>query len=158
MKREPLSIRGLLVILIAGLVLSSTGCITGERRANRSLGRIAEGMSQEDVLSILGGADRVTQRADKEIWHYSYGSLPDPRQIAIASAQVLAVLTIFGAYFVMIAYAGHGSGGEPDFRGAAPNFGSPEVHTGSVHFRVVFNRAGRVITVSGIEAGNDDSE
>ena len=69
---------------------------------------------------------------------------------------VLAVLTIFGAYFVMIAYAGHGPGGEPDFRGATPNFESPEVHTGRVHFRVVFDRAGRVIAVSGIETGDAD--
>lgn len=156
LKQEPGSVLGLLLILTAGMVLCSTGCITGERRASHSLDRIAEGMSQDEVRSLLGPADRITLGSAGEIWYYSYGSLPDPRQIAIVSAEIVAVLTIVGACFVMVAYAGHGPGSDPDFSGATSNFQSPQVEMGSVHFRIVFSRAGKVIAVSGIGAGDGD--
>src|SRR6185295_18671334 len=50
MRQDPLSLRGFIVILIAGLGCGSPGCVTAERRANRDWNRVGEGMTRDDVV------------------------------------------------------------------------------------------------------------
>src|SRR5436190_2701921 len=106
MRQEPATVRGILLILIAGLLVPAAGCITGERRANAAWNRIGEGMTKEGVRELAGPGDPVANADGTEDWHYSYGSRPDPKQIAVMAGKVLAVLTAIAAYVVMIGLAG----------------------------------------------------
>jgi len=152
MRREPFPVRGILYLICAGLL---GGCSTGERRANLSWNRIAEGMSKEDVVRLCGKADVTAQPGGGEVWHYSYGSRPDPEQIGVITGEVILVLTIVGAYFVLVALAGHGPDRDPDLKNAYPRVDSPNVTTSKVHFKVVFDGAGKVSSVSGVELCED---
>jgi len=151
MRQEPAAVRGLLLILIAGLLVPAAGCITGERRANAAWNRIGEGLTKEGVRELVGPGDPIANPDGSEVWHYSYGSRPDPRQIAVMAGKVLAVLTVIGAYVVMVGMAGHGPPQEPSFDGAFPRMEGPGITASRVHFKVVFDPAGKVTSISGLE-------
>jgi hypothetical protein len=157
MAREPLSVISFMLIASTSLLFSSAGCTTAERRAGHSYDRIAEGMSQEEVRNTLGAPDRVDRSADGDVWSYSYGPRPDPSQIAVASAQVMAYTVILGAQvgavLALFAFSAHGADGNSSIRFWTPDWKFPEVQTASVHFRVVFDRQAKVTRISGIEAG-----
>jgi hypothetical protein len=155
MRQEPVPVRGLLLILGAGLLLSPAGCVTGERRANNCWNRIAEGMSREDVLALVGDGDVTAVPGGGEVWHYSYGSRPDAEKIGVTAGEALLVLTVIGAYVVMIGLAGHGPSQEPRFDGAFPRMESPGISDSRVHFKVVFDADGRVVSISGLEPCDD---
>jgi hypothetical protein len=153
MRQEPVPVRGLILVLCAGLLLPAAGCVTGERRANAAWNRIGEGMSKDDVLGLAGEGDHIANADGTETWHYSYGSRPDPEQIGVTTGEVMLVLTVIGAYFVMIGAAGHGATPEPNFK--LPEVDTPTVTTSRVHFKVVFGTDGRVESVTGLEACED---
>jgi len=158
MKSEPVSVRALLLILVAGLTLSSAGCVTGDQRAARWAKQIYRGMTQEEVRDALGEADVSVDAEGRQIWHYSYGSLPDPAKITATATKVLAILTVFGALMILIAYAGRDGGsyqGTPTFESSGPQIDGPMTSERG-HFRVVFDRTGRVMEISGIGECEDD--
>jgi len=151
MRQEPLSLRGFIVILIAGLVCGSTGCVTAERRANREWNRVGEGMTRDDVVSLLGEADFETRTPEGDTWHFAYGSRPDPAKIAEMTGKTLAVLTVVGGFLLLLAYARNGPPNpEPKFDRVWPE-GDGSTSSRRVHFWVVFDRAGKVKSVSGLE-------
>jgi outer membrane protein assembly factor BamE (lipoprotein component of BamABCDE complex) len=147
--------KALLLSLIGSLLLSSSGCVTAERRANRQLNRIAVGMTRDEVEAELGDPDSRAVVEGRETWHYSYGSRPDPEKIATLTGQTLALLTVIGIIFLPLMYAGDRAGGihpqAPALDGFGPR-GDGSTDSETVHFRVVFDQRGRVILVSGIEA------
>jgi outer membrane protein assembly factor BamE (lipoprotein component of BamABCDE complex) len=151
MRQDPLSLRGFIVILIAGLGCGSPGCVTAERRANRDWNRVGEGMTRDDVVSLLGEADSETRSLDGDTWHYAYGSRPDPGKIAEVTGKTLAVLTVIGGFLLLLAYARNGPPTpEPNFDRVWPN-GDGSTSSRRVHFRVVFDGVGKVKSVSGLE-------
>jgi hypothetical protein len=151
MRREPVSLRGLLLILISGLLCGSSGCVTAERRANREWNRVGEGMTRDDVVSVLGEADAETRSPEGDTWHYAYGSRPDPAKIAEITGKTLAVLTVVGGVLLLLAYARNGAPTpEPNFDRVWPG-GDGSTSSRRVHFRVVFDGAGKVKSVSGLE-------
>jgi hypothetical protein len=155
MRREPVSVRGLVLLLSAGLVLAATGCQSGERRAFRSLNRIGEGMSKETVVELAGEADRTSTTASGEEWHYSYASTPDPQKIGQVVGMIFFAATVLGLLILLAAASASsgGSGALPETRGMPPLIHDvPDLGGGRVHFRVVFGRDGRVVLVSGLEA------
>jgi len=147
MRQEPIPVRGLVLVLSLGLL---GGCSTGERRANRDWNRVGPGISREDVVGLIGQGD-VTVRIDgSEVWHYSYGSEPDPEKIGIVTEDVFLVLSVIGVLVLMLAAAGPGAS-LPDRPLEFPKVQDPESNIGRVHFRVIFDRTGTVTEVSGLE-------
>lgn len=151
MRQEPVPVRGLILVLCAGLTLPAAGCVTGERRANAAWNRIGEGMSKDDVRELAGEGDRSANPDGSEVWHYSYVARPDPEQIGVTAGEAVMVLTVIGAYFVMVGASGRSPSQEPDFGGALPRMESPEVTASKVHFKVAFDPAGRVSSITGLE-------
>jgi hypothetical protein len=142
-----------LILCVGTLLLPAAGCSTGERRANRCWNRISEGMSKQDVENLVGDGD-VTRTADGgEVWHYSYGSVPDAEQIGVAAGEVILVLTVIGAYIAMCGMAGHGPGTDSKFD--LPRVDEPNITASRVHFRVVFDPDGRVASITGLEPCQD---
>lgn len=154
MRQEPVPVRSLILALCAGLLLPAAGCTTGERRANAAWNRISEGMSKDEVRRQAGDGDHILNQDGTETWHYAYGARPDPEQIGVTTGEVLMVLTVIGAYFVMVGAAGHGPYRDPDFKGF-DGVDPPLVTTSQVHFKVVFDPAGKVMSVSGLEPCED---
>jgi hypothetical protein len=155
--RRLLEIRALIAVLIGGLVCGSSGCVAGERRANRFQNRVSEGMTREEVEEALGEADSHRTVKGREIWHYAYGPLPDPQKIAVASLQTLGILTVLGACLLQPAYGNHSGSNVPTptvDRVWPSGDGSSSSRT--VHFRVVFGQTGRVVEISGIESCDEE--
>lgn len=152
MRHRPLAIRALVGVVVAGLVVPDTGCLTAERRAGQYLNRVSVGMTQDEVREALGKADSIAG----ETWHYSYVSLPDPGKITVYTGRLLALLTLIGGCMLILAYGSrHGGGAQgPDFSPWFPSAGD-SASSGTVHFRAVFDPAGRVSSISGIEECDD---
>jgi hypothetical protein len=153
-------LRSVSLLLSSCFLLSSTGCITAERRANRHWNRVGVGMTREDVQKELGEPDYLAVGAGQETWHYSYGSRPDPAKIATVTGQTLAIVTFFGACLLLMAWLSSQSqsGGSlpaPDIDGPWPQ-GDGSTDSDTVHFRVVFDWRGMVISVSGIEPCDEE--
>jgi hypothetical protein len=112
-------------------------------------------MSKEEVAEQVGDGDVTPMAGGGEIWHYSYGSVPDAEQIGVTAGEVILVLTVIGAYFAMCGLAGHGSDRDPNFDHAFPKMDEPNVTISRVHFKVVFDPLGRVSSVTGLEPCQD---
>ena len=154
---RPLEIRALLAVLIGGLICGSSGCVTGERRANRFQNRVSEGMSRQEVEEALGEADSHRTVKGREIWHYSYGPLPDPQKIAVVSLQTLGILTVLGAFMLLLAYGNHAGSSAPTPTVDPPwPSGDGSSSSRTVHFRIVFGQTGRVVEISGIEPCDEE--
>jgi hypothetical protein len=154
MRRRPSSVRGLALALGSALLLSSTGCVTAERRANRQWNRVSLGMTREAVELELGEPDSREERAGQETWHFSYGPRLDPGKVAATSGQVIGVLMVVGI-FILILYAASRSGGPtqtPQLGDIGGPRGDGSTESDTVHFYVVFGQTGRVVSVSGIAA------
>ncbi|HZE98442.1 MAG TPA: hypothetical protein VE981_15525 [Planctomycetota bacterium] len=156
MRQEPVPVRGLLLTLSTGLILGSAGCISGEQRAQRPWNRLAEGMSMDDVADLAGPAERRIGSEGLEVWHYSYSTVPDGRKIGAAAGHVLLLATCVGILLLLAAAASQSGS-------SLPEMGGPPVlalegsdgGSGKAHFRVVFDRTGRVMSVSSVEPCGD---
>lgn len=156
--RQRFHASGILLLVCLSLLFSPVGCTTAERRAGQYSDRIAAGMGQEAVREALGAPDRVVRSPDGDAWDYSYGPRPAPARIALASAQIVGVAVIVGmqvgCIVALLALSrGSGGGGDLPFTFWTPGWTFPDVQVESVHFRVVFDRQGKVAFISGIEAG-----
>jgi len=146
MRQEPVPVRVLLWTLAAGLVLSGGGCLSGEQRAQRPWSRIGTGMSRADVLELIGAPDRVLPTAEGETWHYGFASSLDFQAIGLGVAIAVGVLALVGIIALLSAASSRSGGGSASYCA-----GDAEPIPGRVHFRVVFDRTGRVVEISGLE-------
>jgi hypothetical protein len=116
-------------------------------------------MSEQEVRKALGMPDRVTATAEGCVWHYSYGPRPDPARAAVGSVQAVGIVFIVVAQVAcivaLLAFSHGGSTGDGSVSFWTPDWEFPDVSTASVHFRVYFDREGRVASISGLEAGGD---
>ena|SRR5438477_5566748 len=142
---------------LIGLLLSSclllAGCIPAERRASNRQSLVTIGMTQEDVRGLLGGGESWTadDGGDGDMWHYSYGSVPDSGKIAL---QTLVYLFLAATIFGLLVLVSAGGGTVPEFD--SPNGGvKPVESSGRIHFFVYFDLAGRVRRVSGTNPCHD---
>jgi len=141
------------LLLSSCLIAGHVGCVPAEKRAGEHEGLIAIGMTQAEVRDILGAGESwsANDGIDGEMWHYSYGSVPDPGQIALQTGMYLVLAaTIFGLIILLSA----GGGSVPDLDSAQGYDKTPEP-SGRIHFFVYFDPTGRVRRVSGSNPCHD---
>jgi len=102
-------------------------------------------MARTDIVDLIGDPDRILAGEDGETWHYGFGPSLDFQTIGLGIGITLAVLTLVGI-LVLVSAASSQSGGSVSYCA-----GDAEPLQGRVHFRVVFDRTGRVREVSGLE-------
>jgi hypothetical protein len=122
-------------LLSACLILSAAGCISGLDRAQEYRATIVEGMTMDEVSSVLGDPDQIV-RGDpgtETIWIYRYESAP--------GVILTILLVIFFVVLIVVLIAGKGAGGG-GIHGGGGGEGPP------FQFNVRFNPGGRVIEIS----------
>jgi hypothetical protein len=113
-------------------------------------------MTKQDLAGLIGEGDLTVRPDGSEVWHYSFGTAPDPGQIGVVAGEVALLLSVIGIFYLMVgASGGRNFPAEPNFGKALPRVDSPRVSSGRVHFQVVFDRTGRVIEISGVEPCED---
>jgi hypothetical protein len=53
-------------LLVAGLLVASVGCVTGERMQS-----VSEGMSKDETIAVLGNPDGFQRSGDYEALRYT---------------------------------------------------------------------------------------
>ena len=97
--------KAIALVLCASVLVSVSGCMTGQERATEYRDRLSLGMTRADVVDELGSPDmRLSDEADPDaqawIYHYSAGG------VGLWIAVIVATVTVIGAFALGVIGAG----------------------------------------------------